>query len=234
MKQWTRWAPLALIAAAVVLVFAMGWHRYLSLDTLRDNRAALLEFVSANPALAIASFIAVYFAAALLAIPGVLWLTIAGGFLFGTWIGGGAAWFGALLGATALFFVARGALAPLLQRQTKGWLPKLRDGFNENAFNYVLTLRLIPLAPFVVVNLASAAFGMKTSQYVAASAIGMAPGALVYASIGAGLGAVLDAGGQPNVSLFANPAVYGPLLALGALSLMPVVLKALKKKEPQP
>jgi uncharacterized membrane protein YdjX (TVP38/TMEM64 family) len=93
-----------------------------------------------------------------------------------------------------------------------------------------LTLRHKPLAPFVVVNLAAAAFNAKLRDFIIASAIGMAPGALIYASIGAGLGVVLDAGGHPDVSLFANPAVFGPLLALGLMAMAPVFLKALKRK----
>jgi uncharacterized membrane protein YdjX (TVP38/TMEM64 family) len=234
MKQLRRWAPLGVIALAIGLVFALGWHRYLSLDALRDNRGALLAFVGANPALALGAFVGVYILAALLAIPGVLWLTITGGFLFGTVLGGAGALLGALIGAFGLFAAARGALAPLLQRQTKGWLPKLRDGFQANAFNYLLTLRLIPLAPFAVVNLAAAAFDVKARDFVLASGLGMAPGAFVYAAIGAGLGAVLDAGGAPDVSLFANPAVFGPLVGLGLLSLLPVALKALKKESKTP
>lgn len=230
MKQLQRWAPLALIAIGVGLVFAMGWHRYLSLDALRENRTALLAFVTDQPATAGLAYIGIYIVAAMLAIPGVLWLTIAGGFLFGTWLGGAAALLGALIGATLLFLAARGALAPLVSRQAKGWLPKLRDGFQDNAFNYLLTLRLIPLAPFVAVNLAAAAFGVKLRDFVVASGLGMAAGAFIYASIGAGLGAVLDSGGSPDVSLFANPAVYGPILALAALSLTPILWKAMRKK----
>jgi uncharacterized membrane protein YdjX (TVP38/TMEM64 family) len=230
MKGWTRWAPLALAAGALAFVIAMGWHQYLSLDTLKTHRTILLEFVAQQPLLAGGAFVGIYVLAAALAAPGVLWLTIAGGFLFGSWIGGGAALLGALIGATLLFIAARGALAPLLQKQTKGWLPKLRDGFQENALNYLLTLRLIPLAPFVVVNLAAAAFNVKLRDFILASGVGMAPGAFVYAAIGSGLGAVLDAGGTPNLSLFTNPAVFGPLLALAALSLLPVVIKALKRK----
>jgi uncharacterized membrane protein YdjX (TVP38/TMEM64 family) len=80
--------------------------------------------------------------------------------------------------------------------------------------------------------LAAAAFDVKARDFVVASALGMAPGAFVYASIGAGLGAVLDAGGSPDVSLFANPAVFGPILALAGLSLVPVVLKTLKARRP--
>lgn len=234
MKRVLRWAPLIAAAGALALVFAMGWHEYLSLDALKTHREALLDFVTREPVLAMASFIGVYILAATLAVPGVLWLTIAGGFLFGTWVGGIAALLGALIGATALFLAARGALAPLLQRQTKGWLPKLRDGFQDNAFSYLLTLRLVPLAPFVVVNLAAAAFDVRVRDFVVASGLGMAPGALVYASIGSGLGAVLDTGGAPNLSLFANPAVFGPLLALAALSLTPVLIKTLKRKPQSP
>lgn len=230
MNTLKRWAPLIVIAAAVATVFATGWYRYLSFDVLRDNRAALLSYVAANPLIAAGAYFLLYVAAALLAVPGVLWLTIAGGFLFGTLFGGALAWGGALVGALGLFLAARGALAPLLQKQAKGWLPKLRDGFQANAFSYLLTLRLVPV-PFVAVNLAAAAFGMTTRDYVIATAVGMIPGAFIYASIGGGLGAVLDAGGTPNLSIFTNPAIFGPILGLALLSLIPVALKAFKKEK---
>jgi uncharacterized membrane protein YdjX (TVP38/TMEM64 family) len=119
MTQIGRWAPLALIAVGIGVVLANGWHRYLSLETLQLHRAALLEAVAQAPVIAPLIFMGVYFLASLLGVPGVLWLTIAGGFLFGTWVGGAAAWAGALIGASALFMAARGARAPLLQPQTK-------------------------------------------------------------------------------------------------------------------
>jgi uncharacterized membrane protein YdjX (TVP38/TMEM64 family) len=231
-RGWLRYLPVAAIVAAVVAIFATGAHRWLSLEALRDNRADLIAFVAEQPAVALSAYLALYVIGTMLAIPGLLWVTIAGGFLFGTWGGFGLTWFAATLGATALFLAARGAFADLLAKQAKGWLAKLRQGFNDNAFNYLLSLRLMPFAPFPVVNIAPALLGVKTRDYVAATALGIIPGVFVYTSVGAGLGAVLDAGGTPNLSLAARPEVWGPLVGLGLLSLLPIAWKAWRKGRP--
>ena len=225
-----RWAPLALIVVGLIVVIATGAYRYLSLDTLKTHRDAMLSFVAARPLLAAAIYVGVYLLVTMMAIPGSLWVTLTGGFLFGVAGGSALTWLAAMLGATTLFLAARGALSSLLERQTSGWLARLRDGFQENAFSYLLFLRLMPLAPFPVVNLAPAFLGVPTRTFVLATAIGIIPGTLVYTFLGAGIGAVLDAGGEPDLSLATRPAVWGPLVAFGLLSLMPVFYKLWKQR----
>lgn len=230
-SSWTRWIPLVLIGAGLAAVIASGAYKYLSLDTLKANREVLRTFVADHLLLAAAAYVGLYLLVTMMAIPGSLWVTITGGFLFG--VAGGAAltWFAAMVGATTLFLAARGALASILERQATGWLARLRDGFRKNAFNYLLFLRLMPLAPFPVVNIAPAILGVPTRTFVLATAIGIVPGTFVYTFLGAGVGAVLDQGGEPDLSLATKPMIWGPLVAFGLLALAPVIYQAWSRRK---
>ena len=157
------------------------------------------------------------------------------GFLFGTWLGGGAAWLGATLGATLIFLAARTAFGDALRERASGWLEKLREGFRKNAFSYLLVLRLTLVAPFWAVNVAPAFFDVKLRDYVLATAIGIIPGTFVYASVGAGLKALLATGTTTDPdeaarALLTSPAILLPILGLIVLALIPVAVKALRGK----
>jgi uncharacterized membrane protein YdjX (TVP38/TMEM64 family) len=225
--------PLALIVAALATALALGAHRWISLDTLHTQGSALDAFVRANFATAIALYILIYAAATTISLPGAGVLTISGGFLFGTWFGGLAAWTGATIGAHLLFLAARTALGDVLRARAGSWLERLRDGFRENAFSFLLVLRLTPAAPFFIVNVVPAFFNVRLRDYALATMLGMIPGALVYAAVGSGLHAALVAGvdaepGETARAIFSSPAVYGPVIALFALALLPFILRHLR------
>ncbi|MEQ1619072.1 MAG: VTT domain-containing protein [Terricaulis sp.] len=233
-KSFARYAPILLVVAGLAVAFAFRVHEYLSLEALYRQTAALDAFVARNYVAGIALFMLIYGAAVASSIPGASFLTLSGGFLFGTWTGGAAAWIAAAIGATLIFLAARTAFGDALRARAGGWLTRLGDGFRDNAFNYLLALRLTPIAPFFVVNLAPAFFNVKLRDYVLATLIGMIPGAFVYASVGAGLraalktGVVVDPSEAARAILF-SPAVFGPILALIALALLPIALKALRR-----
>jgi uncharacterized membrane protein YdjX (TVP38/TMEM64 family) len=225
----TRLAPLAAIAAGFVLFFAFGLHRHVTFETLRDSRAALSAWVAAHEALAPLLYILAYAVVVACSLPVGLLATPIGGFLFGTLLGGTYAVIGATIGATALFLAARSALGELLRAKAGGALARFEAGFRENAFAYLLVLRLIPLFPFFLVNLAPAFLGVPLATFVAATFVGIIPATFVYASVGAGLGAVFDAGAEPDFGIVLTPPVLGPLLGLALLALAPVAYRHFKK-----
>ncbi len=184
---WLRFLPLVVIAAALGLALVFRVHERLSLDALYAQSRTLDAFVAQNLVAALALFMLGYAVAVAISLPGASILTISGGFLFGTWFGGGAAWLAATIGATLIFLAARTAFGDVLRARAGSWLEKLSTGFRENAFNYLLVLRLTPMAPFFIVNLAPAFFNVSLRDYVLATLIGMIPGAFVYASVGAAL-----------------------------------------------
>ena len=222
--------PLLLVLAALGLALALGLHRHLSFEALGRQQAALQEMVRAHPLLSPLAYVAAYAAAAALSLPGAVVITLAGGLLFGTLLGGAAAVLGATLGATLLFLAARHALGGWLAQRAGPLMERIRPGLERDGFSYLLALRLLPLFPFWLVNLAPALVRMPLRTFLGATLIGILPGTFVFASIGAGLGAVLAEGRQPDLSVILRPAVLLPLIGLALLSLLPVAWRRWKER----
>ena len=214
--------PILLLGGLLLAAWASGLTRLLSFEALADHRAGLAAAVGAHPVAAAAGFVLAYIVVVTLSLPGAVVLTLAGGLMFGPWIGTALAVLGASIGACLLFLVARSALAPLVAGRVGGLVELLRPGLERDGFFYLLTIRLIPVLPFWLVNLAPALVGMPFGAYAAATAIGIIPGTAVFAGIGAGLGDVLAAGGRPDLGVILAPGVLLPLLGLAALSLLGV------------
>ncbi len=228
-----RLLPLAVLVIAAIGVFSSGLHRYLNFDALRDHRELLLSLVENHAVLAPIVFIAIYAAATAMSLPGGVILTIAGGFLFGTWLGGLYVVIGATLGAVGIFLIAKTALGDALRNKAGPWMAKMEAGFKENELSYLLILRLVPLFPFWLVNLVPAFLGVSLLTYTIATFVGIIPGSFAYASVGAGLGTVFDQGQAPGLEILADPKVWGPMVALIVLALVPIAYKrfATKKAE---
>lgn len=212
--------PLLLIAGLLALAWASGAARLVSFEALAEHRASLVAWVAARPVVAAAAYVGLYVAVVALSLPGGAVMTLAGGFLFGVWLGTALTVVGATVGACALFLAARSALAPLVAGRAAGLLDKVRPGLERDGFFYLLPLRLIPVVPFWLLNLAPALVGMPFGAYAAATALGTIPGTAVFAGIGAGLGEILAAGGRPDLSVILSPPVLLPLLGLAGLSLL--------------
>lgn len=220
-----RFLPLVLLGAGLVAFFALDLDRYATLDALRDNRAALGAWVAGHMLLAALSYIGVYILIAAFSLPAGLAATLTGGFLFGTLFGGLYTVIGATIGATCVFLAARTALGDVLRARAGPALRRFEEGFGENAFSYLMVMRLIPVFPFFLVNLAPAFLGVPVSTFVITTALGIIPGTFVFASLGNGLGAVFDAGRAPDLGLFFEPQIIGPIIALAALALLPVIYR---------
>ncbi len=241
-RSWLRrfW-PLAAIVLLAAFVYAMGWHRELSLETLVRHRAALESFIAEHYVAALALFVGLYIVAVALSVPGAIWLSISSGFLFGSLIGALASIVGASIGATLVFLIAKTALGEHLVRRAGPLAARVADEFRANAFSYLLFLRLVPVFPFVLVNLVPAVLGVGLTPFVAATALGIIPGAFAFASVGAGLDSVISAqqasyqacltSGRLDCRLdfdlgaALTPQVLAALAALGVLALIPVVVK---------
>jgi len=222
---WRRLWPLLLLAVLALAAYATGQHRHFSAEALAENQERLAALVAANPMLAPVVFIVVYAAVIALSLPGGALLTMCGGLLFGVWLGGSFAVVGALVGAVLVFLAARHALAETLAARAAPALERIRPGLERDGFSYLLVLRLVPLFPFWLVNLAPALVGMRLSTYAAATAIGILPGTFVYAWVGSGLSQVLAAGDRPDGRIVLTPGVLLPLVGLAVLALVPVVVR---------
>lgn len=217
------------VAAALLALAFAGFSGFDPAEFLRSRWAEIDQFVDAQPLLAGLVFIGLYMLATVLLLPGVLWLTLGAGAAFGALPAAGLTWVAATVGSACLFLIARGAFGGLLETRAHGWVARLRDGFQGNAFQYMLSLRLLPFAPYFAVNLAPAFLGVPLRTFVLATALGMLPGIVLYATIGAGLGTALGAGAGVDLALLARPEIVGAFLALAALVLLPTTWRLLRR-----
>jgi len=224
-RSVARLLPLLALLIGLVLFFAFGLQRHLSCAALRDNRAWLADWVTDHRPLAILGFMALYAAAVALSVPGAAVLTVAAGFLFGTLAATAMVVVAATAGATVLFLAARTAGGDLLQPRVGPWLSRLQRGFAENALSYLLFLRLVPLFPFFVVNLVPAFLGVRLRSFVVATFFGIIPATFVFASVGAGLGSLFDAGRDCSLDNVLTPQIVLALAGLALLALVPVIYK---------
>ncbi|WP_127105144.1 TVP38/TMEM64 family protein [Pararhodobacter zhoushanensis] len=226
-----RWLPLIIIATGAVLGLVLLRDR-LSFESLAANHDALLAYRAANPLLTPALFIAAYVVVVAFSIPGAIWVTLTGGFLFGVFPGVLYNVSGATLGALLLFLAVRAGFGERLRARidaTDGAVRRLSDGIRANEVPVLLSMRLIPAVPFFVANLIPAFLGVAVWRFVWTTLLGILPGALVYTWVGAGLGEVFARGETPDLGVIFEPYILGPLLGLAALSLLPVVLKKLRR-----
>ena len=224
-----RFLPLAVVAAGLAIGYANGVQNYFSLEFLAESRDRLKAIVDASPFLSVLGFIGIYATAVALSFPAASVLTVFGGFLFGWMIGGIAVAFGATIGATLIFLAARTAFGDFLRDRIGGRVKSLADGFEKDAFGYLLVLRLAPVFPFFVMNVAPALFRVPLKTYVAATFIGILPGTFAYAWLGEGVDSIIEAaaasGGTPSIGDLVTPQIIAAFAALAVAALIPTLIR---------
>lgn len=229
-RRLARFLPLLILAAGLAAFFAFGLHKYVGFEQIKQHRDTLKGWVEAWGFAAALVFALGYAAMTAFSIPGGAVATITGGFLFGLWLGTATVVVGATIGAIAVFLAARTAFGDALRKKAGPALRKMEDGFKQDAFSYLLVLRLVPLFPFWLVNLVPALLGVRLGPYAAATAIGIVPGSFVYASVGNGLDALFREGKTPDLGIVFQPSILLPILGLALLALIPVVYKRVKAR----
>lgn len=207
------------LLAAIGAFYVFDLKTYLSLDVLKTNRDKLLLFTEEQYWSAVVLFILVYVTQTAFSLPGATLMTLTGGFLFGSLWAALYVNIGATTGATLAFFAARYLFRGWVEQRFGNRLTAFQEGFHQNAFNYLLTLRLIPLFPFFLVNLLSGLTRVKARTYVAATALGIIPGSLAYTIAGRQLSTI------NSLADLASPRLFLAFTALGLLFLMPVVYR---------
>ncbi len=226
-----RLLPIGVLVGGLALFFALGLHEQVNFELLRDNRQALVDWVAQSGWIAGFTFLVLYAIVVAFSLPAGGLMTIAGGFLFGTLAATSYVVVGATLGASLLFLAAKTALGDSLKKRLGPSFEKISNGFNEDAFSYMMFLRLVPAFPFFIVNLAPAFMGIRFRTYFITTLIGIIPGTFVFASIGNGLGAIFDAGESPDLSIITDPAILIPLVGLGVLALVPVAVRRMRARK---
>jgi uncharacterized membrane protein YdjX (TVP38/TMEM64 family) len=240
-RPWTRFLALAALVLGTVAVFATGAHRLLSFETVLLYRDRLQGLVEDYGLVSVIAYSAVYVTAVTLSVPGAVFLTILGGFLFGWVFGGIVAALSATLGAILIFLVARTSIGDILARKAGPRLSRLADGFRRDAFSYLLFLRLLPIMPFWLTNLAPALLGVRPQTFALATMIGILPATFTFAIAGEGLDSVIaaqktafkacKASGRADCAFdldlwtILTPQILAAFAALGVLALVPILVK---------
>lgn len=219
---------------AILVVAAIGaftLRDYLTFETLRDNREALLAFRDANYFATVAVFMLAYVVIVAFSLPGATIATLTGGFLFATFPGALFNVTAATIGAILIFMAARWGLGERLAAKmegSEGAVKKIKDGIDENQWSMLFLIRLVPAVPFFVANLVPALVGVPLNRFAISTFLGIIPGGVVYTSVGAGLGEVFARGETPNLGIIFEPQILLPILGLCALAALPIVIKTLR------
>lgn len=226
-----------LLPLVIILVVAIGGYvflgDYLSFETLRDNREALIEYRDQNYLQTVLIFMAIYVVVIAFSLPGAAFISLTGGFLFHLFPGAFFNLVSATIGATFIFLAARYGLGEYLSRKidaSTGAVKQIKQGLRENELSFLFLMRLVPAVPFFVANLVPALVGVRLGRFVFTTFFGIIPGGIVYTWIGAGLGEVFASGETPNLAIIFEPHILGPILGLCALALLPVLIREFRKK----
>jgi uncharacterized membrane protein YdjX (TVP38/TMEM64 family) len=234
LPMWRRLIPVAILLLGLALFLLLGLERYFSFEMLSRNQAALAAWVAEHEVLAELLYVLAYTLIVAFSLPIAVVVTVLGGYLFGVWLGAVLSVIGATLGSVAVFLAARTAFYDLFHARAGRALARLEEGFRRDSFNYLLFLRLVPVFPFWLVNIVPALLGVRLWPYAIATFIGIIPGAVVYSSVGAGLGVLIDRGEAPDPAMIFEWRFLLPLLGLGVLALLPVLYTRLRRRRTSP
>lgn len=212
---------IALIVAGAILAaifFALDLQQYLTLDYLKESQARFADLYHARPLMVIGVYMAIYILVAALSLPGAVILTLAGGALFGLATGLLIVSFSSSIGATIACFVSRFVLRDWVQKKFGDKLTTINEGVAKEGAFYLFTLRLIPVFPFFVINLAMGLTKMPLFTFYWVSQLGMLAGTAVFVNAGKEL-AKID-----SLSGILSPGLIGSFVILG---LFPLIVKKL-------
>ena len=223
-----RMLPLLLLAAGLAGFLLFAPDEQTVFQMLKAHRAAITGWTLANPLLAGLAFLLAYAAIAAFSLPVSALVTMFGGFLFGALTGTALVVVGATAGAMALFLAVRAAFADVFRARFGRRIARLERGLSRDAFSYLLFLRLVPVFPFFLVNIAPAFFDVRLRVFAVTTFIGIIPGTFVFANVGASLGRVLDQADSFSLGNVVTPDILIALSLLGLLSLLPVAYGRLR------
>jgi uncharacterized membrane protein YdjX (TVP38/TMEM64 family) len=235
MDRINKYLPLVVLGGVIALIFAMGWNRYLSLDTLRDHGLELRAYAAEHYILALVALMAVFAILTASVVPGVFFVTITAGYLFGPWVGGVSTAIAATVGALIVYAVARSALGTDLRRKAerdRGMLKRVCAAIDRDTFWYVLASRLAVVVPFHMINVAAGIMSVRLAPYTIATVIGLLPAHIIYCWIGSRLSTLLATDPDPDVqALFGQ--FWAPMAGVFVLAVvLPLVLKAVQRHLP--
>jgi uncharacterized membrane protein YdjX (TVP38/TMEM64 family) len=226
--QIRRWSLLGFLILMFVLFYYFRLHYYLTFEAMKAYQYTLKAWTLAHYVSAVFLYIVIFILIIACGIPGATFLALAGGFLFGT-----SAIFYAILGTTlgglTLFFAIRTTLGAQIAAKSSGWIKTMELGFQENAFLYLLMLRLMPVFPCWISNISAGALNVPVRTFLFATVLGITPATIIYVYVGRGFDQFFASEHVPSLSFFLTPSIVLPLIGLAILSALPVFYKSIRK-----
>ncbi len=216
---------LAFVLVAAGLFFWLDLQRFLTLAALKANRQTLLDYYIAHKLITVAGFMAIYIAQTALSLPGAAILSLAAGAIFGTVMGTLYANIAATAGATLAFLVTRYLLRDAVLKRFGNKLEGMNRELETRGFNYLLFLRLVPVFPFFLINLAAGLTRLPLRTFIFGTMFGIIPGGFVYVNAGASLATI------NSLSGIASPRVLGSFALLGLFALIPALYNRFKSRK---
>jgi uncharacterized membrane protein YdjX (TVP38/TMEM64 family) len=245
-SSFWRWLPLGLLLALVGVSYVLGLQNYFGVQSMAEHQAMLEGFVQDHLLFALAIYFLIYVAAVALSLPGAGVLSILGGFIFGWLVSAPLTVMAATIGAVIVFKIVQTSLGAAIAERAGPFVQKLSRGFEEDGFNYLLFLRLVPAIPFFAINAVAGLTRMRLGTFALGTLIGIIPGSYAFAFLGRGLGSVLENAQSAHTvcvaqdahapcpydisfSALVTPQILWAFAALGVLALIPVFLKKWNK-----
>lgn len=225
-----RFLPISILIMCLGLFFYFKLYQYFTFSSLQQHREQLTSWTQQYYLLSALVFCVVYIFAVALSFPGATLLTLLGGFLFGIALGSLFVILSATIGACLIFMATKTAFGDVLAKKAGPFVKKFEHGFQENAFSYLLILRLVPIFPFWLINIIPALLNINLRTFAFTTLIGIIPGSAVYVAVGNGLGAIFDSNQQPNLRIIFEPHILLPIIGLAILSCIPVAYQKITKK----
>ncbi len=220
----TKIIMLAVFISIIVLIKVFELDAYFTFENLKAQKDVLAEYVSGNYILAVAIFVVAYIAAVAFMLPIATVLTVTGGFLFGSVLGTVFINVGATAGAIFAFLFARYILGDKIQEKYENQLSKFNKELETNKYQYLFSLRFLPIFPFFLVNFLCGVTKLDLKAFFITTSLGIIPGSFVFAYAGSQLANI-----NALSDIFTREILYAFIL-LGTLSLLPVVIKKIKGK----
>lgn len=229
MKKFQKFIPLIILVSIGCIIWITEIYKYISLETLKEHQNFLKHYVENNFIIATLVYSLLYFIIVSLSIPAATIMTLTGGFLFGQIVGTICVVLSASFGACSIFLSTKFAAKNSSKKEHGSWVQKMKNGFQENAFSYMLTLRLIPIFPFVIINIVAGILQIRLKTFFFGTLIGIIPGSYVYVSVGVAMQTLLNKDNFSPENLLSRDVIIA-LTGLGILALLPIIYKIIKKR----
>ena len=228
MRKYWKLIALATFLLLIIIINFSGYFSYLNLHQISSNYLFIENYIDSNFFSACLIFILVYILAVIVVMPGAWLLTFSGGFFFGWIIGSFLTVIGATIGACILFILSKSILGKYLNQKIKnkkGMLANFEKNINDNAFNYLLFMRLMPLFPFVFVNIAPSLLGIGFFVFFITTCLGIIPATIIYSLLGSGASDIFVSGDLFHLKNLISYKIVIGLGGLSLLSLIPIIFK---------